>query len=377
MPDPCPPRVLNRHTSLTTCTPDDDALVMAQSTHLSSHVRLTAYERLVRAQQEQIKRLTDDLAAADLHAGMVALENEELQLKLNSKNSQTRRTRTLVTEARCFTSSSGLIAWRAQEAERLAKEAAKQAKKTAREEKARRLAAERSARGNTFTFTGGLSKQRAADLQDIVKELGIILDPSVKRPTCDYLRKEIVKYFDQHPERRDEDRYRGLFKQSAPKRSAPANRTDENMPPSDSLIPNDDNEPHSRRRRLDLDGRFTPIPPTPTPRPAYAITHQPSTPFHTSGPSRHPFTPYTPFHGSNTVSTSTSHSSTSSSSTVHLSFEDASFTNMSPNTGVPHYPYSYMYHTHPVSHISPHISHSNIQALQPGTASADAGFNPQ
>lgn len=84
---------------------------------------------------------------------MVALENEELQLKLDSKNSQTRRTRTLVTEARCFTSSSGLIVWRAQEAECLAKEAAKQAKKTAREEEAQRLAAERSAHGNTFTFT--------------------------------------------------------------------------------------------------------------------------------------------------------------------------------------------------------------------------------
>ncbi len=177
------------------------------------------------------------------------LKWEDLQSKLNHKNAQKSKNRTLVTDSRCFTSGPGRVAWEAQEAERLAKEADKMEKKAARERKAEEQAAVRN--GSDYTYTGGLSKQLLPELLALVHELKITLDPTVKRPTKDILKKEIQKYFEEHPERREEDRYRGLFKQ-AQKRAAPSDETDENEPPS-------------QRRRLDTDVPDTPNPFSPRP----------------------------------------------------------------------------------------------------------------
>ncbi|CDO73240.1 hypothetical protein BN946_scf185008.g2 [Trametes cinnabarina] len=160
---------------------------------------------------------------------MAALEIEELQQKLNLRNAQkVNKSRTLVTDARCLMSGAGLEAWKAQEAERVTQEIEKEAKRIARERKAEEQAALRC--DLAYTYSGGLSKQLLPDLQALVQELGITLDSAIKRPTKDILKKAVQKYFEDHPEHQEEERYRGLFRQ-AQKRAAPPEWVDENEPP--------------------------------------------------------------------------------------------------------------------------------------------------
>ncbi|KAI0714312.1 hypothetical protein C8T65DRAFT_828831 [Cerioporus squamosus] len=88
---------------------------------------------------------------------MAALEIEELQTKLNTKNAQKGKTRTLRTNSTCFTSGAGLEAWKVQEAQRQNKAAEKKTRDEARARKAQEQAAVR--RDEAFAYTGGLSKQ--------------------------------------------------------------------------------------------------------------------------------------------------------------------------------------------------------------------------
>ncbi len=311
-----------------------ESLKTARSTHTPSHVRFAAYERAVRAQAEQIQHLTAELESATLHASMAALEVEDLQAKLNHKNAQKGgKTRTLVTDSRCFTSGSGRIEWLAQEKARAAKEADKAAKKKARELKAAEQAAVRQ--GQSYLFRGGLSKQLLPDLQALVEELKISIDPSIKRVTKDILKKEILKFFEEHPERREEDRYRGLFKQ-AQKRAAPSDETDENEPPS-------------QRRRLDTDAPDTPNPFSPRPS-SPLFPHSPP-PMHILPPFLTPTharvisqLPPTPLHGSGIANSVASSSRLTLDSPATGSQASDSFTGGNPSI------YS-MYHTSDTSRV--------------------------
>ncbi|CDO75972.1 hypothetical protein BN946_scf184888.g22 [Trametes cinnabarina] len=225
-------------TATTTATDSpylQDVLKTARSAHIPSHVRFAAYEQALRTQTERISELQAQLESSTVHASMAALEVEELQQKLNHRVAQKNgKSRTLVTDSRCFTSGAGLAAWRAQEAQRAEREAMKEAKRVARERKAEEQAAQR--RDLTYAYSGGLSKQLLPDLQALVQELGIALDPSVKRPTKDFLKKAIQKFFEEHPEHQEEECYCGLFtSRQAQKRPAPSDDPDENEPPMQRL----------------------------------------------------------------------------------------------------------------------------------------------
>ncbi|KAL7280360.1 hypothetical protein ACG7TL_005284 [Trametes sanguinea] len=188
----------------------------------------SAYERAVRAQAEWLRDLTAQLESSRVHASMAALEAEDLQRKLNQRSMQKgKKSLTLVTDACCFTSGTGLEAWKAQEAERAEREVQKEAKKAARERKAEEQAALR--RDLSYAYSGGLSKQLLPNLQALVRELGITLNASIKRPAKEVLNKAIQAYFEEHPECQDEDRYRGLSRQAQERPASES--TDENKPP--------------------------------------------------------------------------------------------------------------------------------------------------
>ncbi|RPD52420.1 hypothetical protein L227DRAFT_617822, partial [Lentinus tigrinus ALCF2SS1-6] len=268
-------------TSASTRIGDDhdlqDTLNTARSVHIPSHVRLAAYERAVRAQMARIQGLVADLESSNIHASMAALEIEDLQQKLHHNATQ-KKTRTLTTKSRCITSGSGQDAWKAQEAERLTKATEKEARKAARERKAEEQAAMR--RDLSFTYTGGLSRQLLPDLQALVHELGIVLDPAIKRPTKEVLKNAIQKYFNDHPARQGEERYCGLFKQ-AQKRPAAPDWADENEPPT-------------QRRRIHSEVPVESSDPLPPQPPSPLFPHSPApitTSAHTYPTCLHPIIP--------------------------------------------------------------------------------------
>lgn len=157
------------------------------------------------------------------HCKLAQEEVVALKRKVNAGQNAPRKRPKLNVNARCLTSSEGRRLAAEQEAARHAKAQKKldaQNQRTAQEAERERL---RRARGPDFAFTGSLSTKNKPDLVDIALDLGL---DSVG--TKAVLLDRIKQHFDEHPEKRSEHRYQGMF---SPSRSRQL-QNDENMNPN-------------------------------------------------------------------------------------------------------------------------------------------------
>ncbi|PCH44074.1 hypothetical protein WOLCODRAFT_18717 [Wolfiporia cocos MD-104 SS10] len=105
----------------------------------------------------------DRLEKAEYHCQMAVMEVEALHKRLDLKILHKGKGCAVVTDLRCFTSGEGLIAWRAQEAERKAKQNEKDE-------------LHRQEQSKTMVFSGNLLSKYKPDLQDIVATLHLLTD---------------------------------------------------------------------------------------------------------------------------------------------------------------------------------------------------------
>lgn len=180
------------------------------------------------------KGSTEDLLAriADLeaetkilrsHCSLALGEVADLKRKINARENAPKKRRRLNVKARCLTSTEGRKLCEIQETARTAKELKKQEAAQRRQSRETEQQQRRQARDPTQPFFGALSSKNKPDLKQVADALQISADG-----TKQDILERITKHFDNHPEKKTDQLFEGLFNS----RRRP--RNDENVIPQAS-----------------------------------------------------------------------------------------------------------------------------------------------
>lgn len=230
----CPPRSETASRRSQPSEPPQPVFSVPTSNHSLSPDRPPTLTQRVMMLEEQVTILRSQVLISDANCSLAHNEIADLKRKNNAGQAAPRKRQKLNVNARCLTSSEGRQLAQEQELSRAAKVQKKtdaQNRRAIQDVQREQL---RQARGDNYVFTGSLASKNIPDLKDIAAVLGV----SSTGKKAEILAK-ITGHFEEHPEKRLDERFKGLFQSRRQRNNENANPAPAPPPPSSSTLTND------------------------------------------------------------------------------------------------------------------------------------------